>query len=479
MLKLYNTLTNKKEIFKPINGKKVGMYTCGPTVYDYAHIGNLRAYILADTLYRYLEYSGYRVYFIKNITDVGQMVADNEEGEDKIIKTAKKEKKSPFDVARFYETAYLEDEGKLNIKSANVYPRATEHIKEMQELIKNLIDKGYAYTVNGSVYYDISKFHRYGKLSGNTLEKLKAGARIPANKEKKSPFDFALWKKAEQNRLMKWGSPWGKGYPGWHIECSAMSMKYLGETIDIHSGAEDNIFPHHEDEIAQSEGTTDKKFVNFWIHLRHLLVNNKKMAKSLGNFYTLRDLEKKDYNPLALRYLFLTSHYRDQINFTFKSLDGAEKTLDNLQDFMLTINEDKFSENKKNIQIKKIISETKKKFEEHMDDDLNTAQALASIFGMIKEINKEINKSKFSKDNQKEVKKAIKDFDSVLGFLRKLNAEEKLDEDLQMLIDQREEARKEKDWAKADAIRDQLEEEGIEIEDTPHGIRWKKIRIHE
>ena len=479
MLKLYNTLTNKKEEFKPQKNKKVGMYTCGPTVYDYIHIGNLRSFLTADILRRYLEYKGYRVNYIKNITDVGHMVADQDEGEDKIIKAAQKEHRSPQEIARFYEDAFLEDENKMSIKMANVYPRATEHIKEMRSMIQKLIEKSYAYAVKGSVYYDIKSFHRYGELSGNTVEKLKAGARIPPQKEKKSPFDFALWKKAEPNRLMQWDSPWGKGYPGWHIECSAMSMKYLGETVDIHTGGEDNIFPHHEDEIAQSEGATDKQFVRYWTHTRHLLVNGQKMAKSLGNFYTLRDLEKKNYSPLALKYLFLTSHYRDSLNFTFKALDGAEKTLENLKDFMLTINSAHFTEGKKNPKTEKIISRAKKEFEESMNDDLNTPKALAAIFEMTKTINKEIDSRNFSKADQKQAQKAIEEFDTVLGFLGRIGQQEELDEDLKMLIDDREEARKEKNWAKADALRDQLEEEGIEIEDTSFGSRWKKIRKHD
>lgn len=478
MLKLYNTLTKKKEIFKPLKGKKVGMYTCGPTVYDYIHIGNLRAFLTADILRRYLEYRGFRIYYVKNITDVGHMTSDQDEGEDKIIKTAKKEHKSPYEVARYYENSFMEDETDFNIKKANVYPRATEYIAEMQQMIKTLIQKGYAYEVNGSVYFNVSKFHRYGELSGNTLEKLKAGARIPKNKEKKSPFDFALWKKAEPNRLMQWDSPWGKGYPGWHIECSAMSQRYLGDTFDIHTGGEDNIFPHHEDEIAQSEGATDKKFVRYWIHSRHLLVNGEKMAKSLGNFYTLRDLKGKNYNPLALRYLLLTSHYRDPINFTFKALDGAEKTLDNLRDFIFKINQGKFKEEKSNTTIKKLIAASKKKFEEYMDDDLNTSKTLAVIFEMVKEINKNIDESKFSHKDQKEAKKTIKEFDSVLGFLEEIGKLEELNEDQLALIKERGEARQQKDWARADAIRDELEEEGVELEDTSFGITWKKIKKH-
>ncbi len=479
MLKLYNTLTKKKEEFKPLKGKQVGIYTCGPTVYDYIHIGNLRSFLTSDILRRFLEYKGLKVDLVKNITDVGHMFADSDDGQDKILKTAQKEHKSPFDVARFYEQAFLEDEEKFNIKMANVYPRATEHISEMIKLIKQLIEKGYAYVKNGSVYYEVSRFSKYGMLSGNTIENLKSGARVLPKKEKKSTLDFALWKKAEPKRLMQWDSPWGKGYPGWHIECSAMSIKYLGETFDIHTGGEDNVFPHHEDEIAQSEAATGKKFVNFWIHTRHLLVDGQKMSKSLGNFYTLRDLEKKNYSPLALRYLFLTSHYKDVINFTFDSLKSAEKTLLNLGDFIFQIDHGKFPQTKKNPKIQRTIENTKKKFEEFMDDDLNTPKALAMIFEMIKMINKEIESKNFSQKDQEQTKNAIKVFDSVLGFLEKIeHEEEELGDDLKMLIEERENARKAKDWARADALRDQLEEEGIEIEDTPYGIHWKKIKKH-
>ena len=478
MLKLYNTLTKRKEEFKPLKGKKVGMYTCGPTVYDYIHIGNLRSFLTADILRRYLEYKGLSINLVKNITDVGHMMADGDNGEDKILKTAEKEHKSPFDVARFYESAFLEDEGKFNIKMADIYPRATEHIPEMIKLIAKLIEKKYAYVRNGSVYFEVSSFPKYGTLSGNTVEELKSGARITPKEEKKSPFDFALWKKAEQGRLMQWDSPWGKGYPGWHIECSAMSTKYLGETFDIHTGGEDNIFPHHEDEIAQSEAATGKKFVNFWVHTRHLLVDGQKMSKSLGNFYILRDLEKKNYSPLALRFLFLTSHYRDVINFTFNSLGAAEKALSNLEDFIFQIDNGKFSDNKENPKIKNIVQDTEKKFIKDMDNDLNTPKALATLFEMTKAINKEIEFKKFSRADQKLVQETIKKLDLVLGFLEKAEREEELDEDLKMLIEEREKARKGEDWAKADALRDQLEEEGIEIEDTPLGIHWKRIKKH-
>lgn len=474
MLKLYNTLTNKKEVFKSLKGKKVGMYTCGPTVYDYAHIGNMRAFATADILRRYLEYLGFRVHYIKNITDVGHMVSDNDEGEDKILKTANKEKRTPSEVATFYEIVYKEDEEKLNIKPANLYPKATQNIEEMIKLIQKLLARGYAYEKNGSIYFEVSKFSRYGNLSGNKTQDLKKGCRITPHEDKKDPNDFALWKKAEKNRLMKWDSPWGKGYPGWHIECSAMSMKYLGETLDIHTGGEDNVFPHHEDEIAQSECATDKKFANFWIHTRHLLVDGKKMAKSLGNFYTIKDLENKGYNPLSLRYLYLTSYYRDPLNFTLKSLESAEKTLDNLNDFLFSLNKGNFEDKKISSDIKKAIINTDKEFKKYMDDDLNTSKALASVFDLIKTASKKIKTRALTAGDQKEIKKALKSYDSVFAFILDAGKDIEIDEDLKMLIDEREKARKEKDWAHSDAMRDQIEEEGYEIEDTPWGIHVKK-----
>ncbi len=475
MLELYNTLTKKKEIFKPIKRKKIGMYTCGPTVYDYIHIGNLRAFTTADILRRYLEYRGFKVYHIKNITDVGHMFADSDEGKDKILETAKKEDKDPYEVAQFYQSSFLEDEGRMNIKPANVYPKATDHIEEMIELVKKLINKGYAYEVNGSVYFRVRKFRKYGRLSGNTVDQLKVGDRIEPHPDKKDPFDFALWKKAESGRLMKWDSPWGEGYPGWHIECSAMSIKYLGESFDIHTGAEDNIFPHHEDEMAQSEGATGKKFVRYWVHTRFLLADNQKMSKSLGNFYTLSDLRKKGYSAQALRYLFYTCHFRDKLNFTLDSLVAAENALENIKDFFWRLKNIK-EKNRKNKEIGKLISKTKKDFRKEMDNDLNTPKALAHVFDFIKEINKIIDKGKFGRKDAKKVYNVLMEFDKVLGFLKNLSYNEEVSEDVRYLIKERGEARRKKDWAHADAIRDQLREEGIELEDFPSGVRWRKIK---
>ncbi|MEA3272830.1 MAG: cysteine--tRNA ligase, partial [Patescibacteria group bacterium] len=312
MLRLYNSLTRKKENFKPLKKSAVTMYNCGPTVYDFAHIGNLRSFLFADLLRRYFEYSDYKVKQVMNITDVGHMLEDADEGLDKIEQAAKKAKKTPAQVADFYTKAFFDDVKKLNIKQAWKYPKATEHIKEMIKIIEKLIDKKYAYEVKGSIYFNVKKFKKYGKLSGNKLKDLMAGARVEKNPDKKNPYDFALWIYNPKHK-MQWNSPWGKGYPGWHIECSAMAGKYLGETIDIHTGGEDNKFPHHEAEIAQSEGANGKKFARFWLHTRHLLVDGKKMSKSKKNFYTLEDLLKRGYSARAIRYLLLSSHYRDKL----------------------------------------------------------------------------------------------------------------------------------------------------------------------
>ena len=376
MIKFYNTLTKKKEEFIPIEDKIVKMYTCGPTVYDFAHIGNFRAYIFEDLLHRYLEFKGYKVVRVMNITDV----------DDKTIDGAKREGISLKEYTDRYLKYFLEDMETLRIKKPDYLPRATEHIKEMVEIIKKLIEKGYAYRKNGSIYYAISKFPGYGKLSGIELKNIKPGVRIETDEYTKEDVrDFALWKEAKEEEGVWWETEIGKGRPGWHIECSAMSMKYLGETFDIHTGGVDNIFPHHENEIAQSEAATGKKFVNYWLHCAHLLVNNEKMSKSKGNFYTLRDLLKKGYNPVAIRYLLLTTHYRDPLNFTEKSLKAAENTIKNYNGFYSSLG---FFKESKEEDIEKEIERARNCFIENLDDDLNISPALASIFNLIKFANK-------------------------------------------------------------------------------------------
>ncbi len=461
MIKFYNTLTKKKEEFMPIEDKIVKMYTCGPTVYDFAHIGNFRAYIFEDLLHRYLEFRGYKVIRVMNITDV----------DDKTIDGAKKEGISLKEYTDRYLKYFLEDMETLRIKKPDYLPRATEHIKEMVEIIKKLIEKGYAYRKNGSIYYNISKFPDYGKLSGIELKNIKPGARVETDEYTKDDVrDFALWKEGKEEEGVWWETEVGKGRPGWHIECSAMSMKYLGETFDIHTGGVDNIFPHHENEIAQSEAATGKKFVNYWLHCAHLLVNNEKMSKSKGNFYTLRDLLQKGYNPVAIRYLLLTTHYRDPLNFTEKSLKAAENTIRNYNGFYSSLS---FFKEGKGEDIEKEIEKAKNGFIENLDDDLNISPALASIFNLIKFANKRISEGKFGEKEAEKVKKFLKEVDYVLCILEK--KDEKIPEEYLELIKEREKARKEKNYKRADEIREYLKNKGIILEDTPYGTIWKKM----
>ena len=483
-LYLYNTPAKKKEEFKPLNAGKVLIYSCGPTVYSHPHIGNFRSFLCADLLRRYLEYKGFRVTQIMNITDVGHMTTDDDlsarEGEDKIQAAARKEQKSPLEITRFYTQEFLELAKLLNIKPSDKYPLATEHIPEMIDMIKTLLREGYAYEVNGNVYFDISRFPDYGKLSGNPLEQLIAGARVEINSEKKSPLDFALWKQ-DPKHIMQWDSPWGRGFPGWHIECSAMSLKYLGERFDIHTGGEDNIFPHHECEIAQSEGALGHKVVNHWFHIKHLLVDNKKMSKSLGNFYTVRDVLDKGYSPLVLRYALLNTHYRQPLNFTLSSLDAAKNALQRLSDFRQIISEkvqeplcspdeqsrimDTISEEHR------LISTVQTKFDQAMDDDLNISEALAVVFDFIREANKQAISPAFARA----ISDLLDKFDALLGIDHKPETE--IPPEIEVLIKERDEARRQKNYKRADEIREQLEIAGIVIEDKHDGIRIKRITL--
>ncbi len=463
-LKLYNTLTRKKELFKPLKKGEVKIYTCGPTVYDFAHIGNFRAYICSDILKRYLKYKGFKVKHVMNITDV----------DDKTIKGANKEGISLKEFTQRYEKAFFEDLETLNIEKADIFPRATEHIKEMVDIIKKLLKKGTAYkSDDGSVYFEISKFKDYGKLSHEKISALNEGARVSQDSyEKEEARDFALWKAYDkEDGNVFWEIEIGKGRPGWHIECSAMSMKYLGMHFDIHAGGIDLVFPHHENEIAQSEAFSGKKFVNYWFHNEHLLVDGKKMSKSLGNFFTLRDLLNKNYNPEAIRYLLLSANYRMQLNFTEESVKASENAVQRINDFMVKLREIKNKIENKNID--KIIDKTKKRFEKSMDDDLNISNALAAIFDFVKEINTLIMEGKIGFNNSKKIIKLMKDFNEVLGILAE--KDEKLSSEIKKLLDEREKARKEKDFARADRLRNELKEKGIILEDTKEGVRWKKM----
>jgi len=464
---LYNTLTKRKERFEPFEHGKVRMYNCGPTVYNYATIGNFRAFVFADVLRRTLELFGYSVTQVMNITDVGHMVHDADEGEDKMLKAARAEKKDPWQIAEHYMRAFFEDIDRLNIQRAHHYPRATEHIPEMIAMIERLIARGFAYVVNGNVYFDVDAFPHYGELSGNTIESLRAGARVDINPEKRHPYDFALWKR-DPRHVMQWDSPWGRGFPGWHIECSAMAAKYLGEQFDIHTGGEDNIFPHHECEIAQLEGATGKRpAVKFWLHTRFLLVNGQKMSKSLGNFYTLRDLMDRGYDPLAVRYVLMSTQYRQPLNFTLEGVDAAKEAIQRLRDFRRRLRE--ASAPRDNPELTGVLETARAGFDGGLADDLNTSAALAALFDMVRAVNK----LDLSAADAARVLQFLDRADRVLGVMGR-DEGVPLDAEIQALIEQRDAARRRRDFATADRIRRDLASRGIILEDTPSGTRWKR-----
>ncbi len=464
MLKFFNTLTRKLEEFKPLNKGSVRMYTCGPTVYNYPHIGNYRAYVFEDVLRRYLKYKGYTVTQVMNITDV----------DDKTIRDSQKEGISLSEFTQRYEKGFLEDLKTLNIEKAEHYPRATDYVNEMVEIIKVLLKKGIAYkTGDGSIYYDISKFKGYGKLAHIKVENLKEGARVKNDEyEKEEAKDFALWKSWDENDgPVFWNTELGKGRPGWHIECSAMSIKLLGEQFDIHTGGIDNIFPHHENEIAQSEAYSDKKFVNYWMHCDHLLVEGKKMSKSLGNFFTLRDILDKKYDPKAIRYLLISVHYKQQLNFTFSALDASKSAVSRLNEFIKNLGDAGGKENKK---VASTIKKARLDFEKSLDDDLNMSNALAAVFDFVRDVNRMMEEGELSKNNASECAALMKEFDKILGVLDE--KEEILEGEIVALIEKRENARRGKNFVESDRIRDSLLERGIILEDTPKGVRWKKTK---
>ena len=439
------------------------MYTCGPTVYDYAHIGNFRAYISSDVLKRYLKYKGFRVKHIMNITDV----------EDKTIKGAIKEHISLKKYTKKFEKAFFEDLEKLNIDKADIFPRATDHINEMVDIIENLLKKKIAYKAKDGIYFDISNFKDYGNLSRVELKNLEVGERVKEDQyEKEEAHDFALWKFWDKEDYdVFWETKIGKGRPGWHIECSAMSMKLLGKSFDIHAGGIDLIFPHHENEIAQSEASTNKKFVKYWFHNEHLLVDGQKMGKSLGNFYTLRDLLDKGYDSRSIRYLLLSSHYGQQLNFTEDGIKAAKNSIDRLNDFMTKL---KTIKNKKNNpKVKKLILGTKINFEREMDDDLEVSNALAVIFDFVKKINTLIMEGSIGKKDADDVYNLMLRFDKIFGVLE--TKKEKIPDEIKKLVKEREKARKEKDYGKADKIRDEIKNKGYILEDDGEGTAIKNL----
>jgi len=461
-MKLYNTLTRQKEEFKPLQEGLVTIYSCGPTVYQYAHIGNLRTYVFMDILRRVLKYNGFQLKNVMNITDVGHLVSDADEGEDKMMKTALETKKSPWEIAEYFTGVFMNDCAALNIEKPEFVPKATEHIKEMIEFVEELVKLGYAYETSDGIYFDIMKFEGYGKLSGLDLEGQIAGARVDVNTEKRHPADFALWKKAPKEHIMQWQSPWGMGYPGWHIECSAMSRKYLGDVFDIHTGGVDHIPVHHENEIAQSEALLGKPAVRYWLHGEFLLVDNGKMSKSIGNTYTVSDLRKNGLSPLAYRYMCLNANYRSKLNFTWEGIKAAQVALDRLLEGVLA-----HKNAGEQVEVDAgLIAAFEKDFEDAINDDLNIPRALGVAWNI----------ARYGTKSNVLYKLLVK-MDKVFGLdfvtaSKKSKAEEPvLDPEVEELVNQRQQARKDKNWKLADEIRGRLGEMGLQLEDTPLGVK--------
>ncbi|MBX3283524.1 MAG: cysteine--tRNA ligase [Acidobacteria bacterium] len=465
MLRLFNTLSRQLEEFEPIEEGRVRMYICGPTVWNFAHIGNFRTFIFGDVLRRYLKFKGYELTHVFNLTDI----------DDRIINESAARGISIDEFTAPYITYFWEDFDALGNERPEVTPRATEHIKEMIEIIAKLIENGHAYESDGSIYYRIAAFPEYGKLSKISFEGNIAGAsdRVDTDKyDKEDARDFALWKLVGEDDMPGWDAPFGRGRPGWHIECSAMSMKYLGETFDLHAGGMDLQFPHHENEIAQSEGASGKLFSKYWVHSEFLKIDDVTMSKSKGNFFTFRDLREQGYSPLAIRYLLLSVPYRKQLNFTFEGLKAAESTIERLRNFRSLVKEVALNTGESS-SVTDTVEAALQKFEAAMDDDLNTAAALAAIHDMVREVNTVIASAGLSADEKIAVLDAVAKFDAVLGIFGKED-QELLDEDIEALIAERQEARRHRDFARSDEIRDELAAKGIILEDTKDGMRWRR-----
>jgi len=457
----YDTMARAKREFQPLEGNRVRMYTCGPTVYDYAHVGNFRAYIFEDILRRWLKYRGYEVLQVMNLTDV----------DDKTIRGSQAQGITLREFTDRYAKAFFEDLETLNIERAEIYPRATDHVPEMLELIQRLVDSGHAYRAEGAVYFSIEAFPQYGALSGMKMDEVMAGARVEQDEyDKADARDFALWKEMKEGEPY-WHGPFGPGRPGWHIECSAMSMKYLGESFDIHTGGVDNIFPHHENEIAQSEAATGKRFVNFWLHCDHLIVEGEKMSKSKGNFFTLRDLVGQGHHPLAIRYFLLSGQYRHPLNLTQEGLSQARAALQRLWDFRDRL-EREAGAAQSHPQVEALLEHTQREFVAGGDDDLNIPRALGAVFDLVREFNSMLDNGLVAKGEIDRAREMLRDFDRVLGVVEA--RPETVEERVLGLIRAREEARQRRDFAEADRIRNQLREEGIVLEDGPEGTRWKR-----
>ena len=467
-LNLYNTLTRDKQEFKPLNQDEVRMYSCGPTVYSYAHIGNFRTYIFMDTLRRVLKYNGYKLKHVMNITDVGHLESDADEGEDKMEKAAKKENKNPYEIADFYTKIFLEDMGKLNIDRPEIITKATENIPQMIEYVKKILENGYAYETSKGIYFDISKLDKYPVLSNRKLDDQIAGARVDVDPEKRNPYDFALWIKAPKNHIMKWESPWGLSYPGWHLECSTMGKRFLGEEFDIHTGGVDHIPTHHENEIAQAKGATGKIPAKIWMHCEYLQVDGGKMSKSLGNTYTISQLKEKGIAPLAFKLFCFTAHYRNKLNFTFDGAYGAQKALERLYDSFV-----KNEEAEGNVSAEEL-NAYREKFTNYINDDLNMPGAMSVVWEVARNNNK-----------SKQLAELLLEFDEVLGldlknakkyleeFEKNKNIEE-IPEEIKELVEQRKIARQNKDWAKSDELRDLIAQKGYIVKDKKEGMSIEK-----
>lgn len=460
-INFYNTLTKTKEEFKPLEGNTVRIYSCGPTVYKDATIGNMKSYIFMDTLRRVLKYNGYSIKHAMNITDVGHLVSDADDGEDKMVKASKEEKKTPLEIAKFYTDRFFEDFERLNIEKPEIVCKATEHINEMIEFVQSLIDNEYAYETSTAIYFDVNKLDKYGLLSGIDVRKQKAGARVEVDKEKRNPYDFALFIKAPANHIMKWESPWGLAYPGWHIECSTMSNKYLGEVFDIHTGGIDLIPTHHENEIAQSKGKTGKIPAKFWMHCDYLLIDGGKMSKSLGNTYLVTDLIEKGYDPLSLKMMCYTAHYRNKLNFTWDALSSSQSALARLKEGYVKHKEgvDEVSQEE--------IEEYKAKFHEAINDDMNMPMAMSVVWDVVKNPKK-----------SKKLAELLLNFDEVMGLKITepiFKKTEEIPPEIQELVEKRKQARLAKDWATSDALRDELKEKGYNVKDSKDDMIIEKI----
>ena len=459
-IKFYNTLTKRKDVFIPLDKETVRMYSCGPTVYKNATIGNMRTNIFQDVLRRVLRYNGYKLKHVMNITDVGHLVSDGDEGEDKMLKSAREEHKSPLEIAEYYTKLFFKDLKALNIETPEVVCKATDHINEMIEYVKKLMANGYAYETSTAIYFDVSKLDKYGILSGINLADQKSGARVEVDKEKKNPYDFALWIKAPENHLMKWDSPWGPSYPGWHIECSAMGQKYLGEQFDIHTGGIDLIPTHHENEIAQSKGACGKIPARYWMHGEYLLINGGKMSKSLGNVYLLDDIVNRGYDPLVYRLFSYSCHYRNKLNFTWEGMDASAKSYERLKDGYQKhlVGEDEIAQ--------EVIDEFENRFHMAINDDLNMPLAMSVVWEVVR-----------YEQKSKKLANLLLKFDSVMGLqIDKRTEKEEIPEEILELVEQRKLARQERDYAKSDEIRDTLKEKGYEVKDTKDGMTVEKIK---